>query len=791
MSRRLAGAVRRRARKETPMKLRRLLSCILALLLASSLPLTAFAAEYDLAQGSVTVNATETGQTVTHGTNDAVPDSAPVITQSNNETATTNTVTITATENATANVTIQDVNIVISDPAGSTQNHSGDAAVTIDVANGAEANVTLSGVNIDTRNTGSVSQNQYGDPVYNSGEAAVQITGNGDVTLELDGENTVQSGYMRSGVEKNTIAPTYNDPGSGNGNLTITDEYGTNSSLNATGGNYGSGIGGGSGGSGSNITISGGTVEATGGGSGAGIGGGSGGSGSNITISGGTVEATGGDNGSGIGGGNGGSGSDITISGGTVEATGGGRGAGIGGSWNGSGSNITISGGTVKAIGGNGGAGIGGGGESGSGSNIIITGSGEVTAKGGPSGSGIGGGESGIGSDITVSGDAQVKAQGGNSNATYGTGAAIGGGGNYDSINGQEADVNTNALNEGWIAKYAPGTNNMDTAIPNSLTYKGASNVTGAQPIVKLEPTCTEAGHKAGFMIGNTQVGGETLPATGHSFTNYIPDSEATCTADATKTARCDHDGCDITDTISVPGTKKPHSMGEYRTILEPTCQREGVERRACADCDYYETSTLDKLEHSFTNYISDGKATCTQDGSKTAQCDHGCGLTDTKPDVGSALGHSFTNYISDGNATYEQDGTKTAQCDRCDATHTILDPGSRLLWPEEAPRLDSLYQVLGQDGKILACQTAWKDGVLTITVDADFATLTGSFSGMKTLQEQGIDTIVFETNSASSTFALSDLLAQGSTGDTYQLTHDGETVTFTLGSGTDISKIL
>ena len=165
--------------------------------------------------------------------------------------------------------------------------------------------------------------------------------------------------------------------------------------------------------------------------------------------------------------------------------------------------------------------------------------------------------------------------------------------------------------------------------------------------------------------------------------------------------------------------------------------------------------------------------------------------MTDTKPDVGSALGHSFTNYISDGNATYEQDGTKTAKCDRCDATDTIPDPGSRLLWPEEAPRLDSLYQVLGQDGKILACQTAWKDGVLTITVDADFATLTGSFSGMKTLQEQGIDTIVFETNGASSTFALSDLLAQGSTGDTYQLTHDGETVTFTLGSGTDLSKLL
>ena len=622
------------------MKLRRFFACMMALLLVTGMPLTALAEEYDLSVGSVTVNATDSGQTVTHGSNAAVEDSAPVITQSTE--TTTNTVTINAAENATANVTIQDVNIVISDPAGSPQDHSGEAAVTINVAENAEANVTLDGVNINTKNTGGVSFNpETGDLGEFDGEAAVQITGNGDVTLELDGDNTLWSGNNRAGVEKNTT------DSSGKGNLTITDENGEDGSLKATGGGSGSGIGGG----------------------------------------------------------NSGSGSDITISGGKVEATGGKIGSGIGGGFSGSGSNITISGGTVKAIGGNYGSGIGGG-YSGSGSNIIITGSGEVTAKGGPSGSGIGGGKSGTGSGITVSGDAQVKAQGGNSSASYGTGtgAAIGNGGKENDVGGDEVTPNTNDLNEGWIATYAPGTD-MNTATPNSLTYKGASNVTGAQPIVKLEPTCTEDGHQDGFSVDGALVA-VTIPKTGHSFTNYVPD----------------------------------------------------------------------------------GKAACTTDGTKTAKCEH-CTATNTIPDP--AKGHSFTNYISDGNATYEQDGTKTAQCDRCDATHTIPDPGSRLLWPEEAPRLDSLYQVLGQDGKALACQTAWKDGVLTITVDADFATLTGSFSGMKTLQEQGIDTIVFETNGASSTFALSDLLAQGSTGDTYQLTHDGETVTFTLGSGTDISNIL
>ena len=79
------------------MKIKHFISAALALLLACSLPVTALAAEYDLAEGSVTVIATESGQTVTHGSNAAVPDDAPVIIQSNSsEPPTANTVTIKA-----------------------------------------------------------------------------------------------------------------------------------------------------------------------------------------------------------------------------------------------------------------------------------------------------------------------------------------------------------------------------------------------------------------------------------------------------------------------------------------------------------------------------------------------------------------------------------------------------------------------------------------------------------------------------------------------------------------------
>ena len=99
------------------------------------------------------------------------------------------------------------------------------------------------------------------------------------------------------------------------------------------------------------------------------------------------------------------------------------------------------------------------------------------------------------------------------------------------------------------------------------------------------------------------------------------------------------------------------------------------------------------------------------------------------------------------------------------------------------------LYRVIDQDGEDIPYKAEQSSGVLTITVDADIASLTGKLGGIQTLKARGIDTIVFVTNGATSTFALSDLLAQ--TGDTYTLTHDGSTVTFTLNNGSDVSAIL
>ena len=112
---------------------------------------------------------------------------------------------------------------------------------------------------------------------------------------------------------------------------------------------------------------------------------------------------------------------------------------------------------------------------------------------------------------------------------------------------------------------------------------------------------------------------------------------------------------------------------------------------------------------------------------------------------------------------------------------------------PEAERGMDApLYRVTDKDGRDIVYTAERKDGVLTVNVDEDFAILTGRLSGIRTLKVQGVEKIIFVTKGAASVFLLSDLLEKGESGDTYKLTHDGKSVTFTLGKKmTDVSAIL
>ena len=239
--------------------------------------------------------------------------------------------------------------------------------------------------------------------------------------------------------------------------------------------------------------------------------------------------------------------------------------------------------------------------------------------------------------------------------------------------------------------------------------------------IPEIPATCTEDGYTEGVYCNgcNAYISGHQIIAMhGHAFTNYSSNKDATCTVDGTKSAFCDY-GCGEINTVTDEGSATGHTESSWTVTREPTCTETGSRQKTCTVCStVLEKEKIDAHGHSYTNYKSNGDATCELDGTKTALCDYGCGRSDTVSDVGSAkghvssdwiiisnatctddgarkrvctvcdallveqtlysYGHSYTTYTSNGDATCTEDGTKTAICDNgCGKTHTVTDFGS------------------------------------------------------------------------------------------------------------------
>ena len=379
------------------------LTVVAALMAGLSVP--AFAATYNIGDGSITIEANGDG-------------------------------TAKVTQNETVNE--KDDDVIVKGSGETTSN-------VIEVINNTEDDLKITLSDVDIADT--------------KGKAPLSVSGTGDTTIELDGNNSLTGSGWSAGLERNEEKDAAGNVVSGK--LTIQDEN-KNGSLEATGNYGGAGIGGGNLKNSGEIEITGGTITATGALDGAGIGGGGSGGDGTVTISGGNITARGGssDNpnaicGAGIGGGGGFGNATVTITGDAVieEATGGGACAGIGSGYYNSKTDITISGNAVvkNAQGGAQGAGIGGGGFGGTGTVTItdnakvdnatggegaagigsgvlgdvtvnISGNATVNAEGGANGAGIGGGYASAG-DVTIEGGTTVKAEGG-----VGGGAGIGGG---------------------------------------------------------------------------------------------------------------------------------------------------------------------------------------------------------------------------------------------------------------------------------------------------------------------------------------------------------------------------
>ena len=644
--------------------------------------------------------------------------------------------------------------------------------------------------------------------IESDSKAAMKISGEGDVNIELNHSNVLTSGNAHAGLEKS-------DEDS-KGRLTIRDDLkndGTEKtneekkaeedavaaqktgdavkdvgSLTATGGSDdsygGAGIGGGCEfyGSGdtstSSIVINGGKITATGGKKAAGIGGSAGGHGGRvnrkdpddrsqtITINGGNIEATGIGAGQAIYGGSG----AVTITGGHIKSEAQ-YGAGIGGGWGniyGGRGDVLITGGVIEAKG-LGGAGIGGGGSESYGSvnesfeggdaKVEIRGKNTIITKAeGKLGAGIGGGSpynpvdpvlyKGGSAEIEITDGATVKeAVGGNGAAGIGSGAGDG----YHS--------------------YAPDKTYAHVTIKNATVESAKS---GSPSKYKTYGAGIGGGGTRGddwngenvIRIINSVIGRFQLDQNGNRKKdengNYLLEdgTGALGTHGSEGIGRGSNEyekpsderygkNDVIIDNSWVPNgdTMKQefnHHWSDTETL--PTCTEAGEKGRECSRCGMKETEKIPALGHDWGAWTVTTPATCTKEGVETRICNRDPSHVETRTIP--TTGH---NWVDNGNGTHT--------CTNCGATEAF---GALELRVVDAEGMNKSFTV-SQNGTLR-----------TYTGAYDTATLTGDLNTLRYLQDHGAQTIQFVTNGQTSSFDINDLLAQGSGSEVFYLTHRG-----------------
>lgn len=649
--------------------------------------------------------------------------------------------------------------------------------------------------------------------IKSDSDAAMKISGEGDVNIELNHSNVLTSGKAHAGLEKN-------DDDS-KGRLTIRDDLkndGTEKtgeekkaeedavaaeksgdavkdvgSLTATGGYSVSGYGGAGIGGGNKVYYSGGSTST-----------------SSIVIDGGKITATGGKGAAGIGGSARGYGGrvnrkdpddrsqTITINGGNIKAT------GIGGSslYNGGGDGaVTITGGHIQSKA-EYGAGIGGGwGDDNYGGkgDVLITG-GVIEAEG-LRGAGIGGGgannDDPTDYDGCLGGDAKVEIRGKNTiikKAVGHLGAGIGGGSAFAaapgclSYDGGSAEIE---ITDGATVQEAVG-GEGGAGIGSGAGRGYQSDKRYAHVTIK---NATVESAKSGLPSKGSSygagIGGGGTKGTywnGENVIRIINSVIGRFKLDQNGNRQKDENGNYLLDTgAGALGTHGSEGIGRgSNEHEEPSDERHGKNDVIIDNSWVSEGNTMkQEFNHDWSDWSDKTLPTCTEAGEKGRECSR-CGMKETEKIP--ALGHDWGDWTVTTPATCTNEGVETRICNR-DPSHveTRTIPTTGHNWVDNGNGTHTCtncgateafgaleLRVVDAEGMNKSFTVSQNGTLRTYTGAYDTATLTGDLNTLRYLQDHGAQTIQFVTNGQTSSFDINDLLAQGSGSEVFYLTHRG-----------------
>ena len=277
-----------------------------------------------------------------------------------------------------------------------------------------------------------------------------------------------------------------------------------------------------------------------------------------------------------------------------------------------------------------------------------------------------------------------------------------------------------------------------------------------------------------------------------------IDRKEATCTEEGWVKYECNYEeqnhatgnSCHRTWTVTIP--KKDHDWGDW-TITPATCTTAGEKKHTCTVCGHEEKQEIPALKHDWGDWQVTTHATCTEKGVETRQCRNDPSHVETQEIP--ATGHQKTHIEGKKEPTCTEPGyTGDEVCDACgtvvkkgkeipatghhwkdngDGTHTCTKCGATEGQPVNTNSALEL-RVVDAEGMDQPFTVSQNGTLRTYTGAYDTATLTGDLDTLRYLQDHGAQTIQFVTNGQTSSFAINDLLAQGSGSEVFYLTHRG-----------------
>ena len=215
-----------------------------------------------------------------------------------------------------------------------------------------------------------------------------------------------------------------------------------------------------------------------------------------------------------------------------------------------------------------------------------------------------------------------------------------------------------------------PDASTTEAALPSSSAQSTQPGHVHQYVAQRVDPTCTAEGYLLHLCDCGHSFMDEIVPQLGHGWSAWQTVQQATAEKTGLQQRSCSR--CGERESQILEKLEPGHIHSYREEVIAPGCTENGYHYYICSCGDGYSDQVSPPLGHTFADYISNGDATCTENGTMYALCTI-CGVSDTIEEEGSALGHIWTDWVLEKEPTVTDEGLKTRQCDRCGATDSLV----------------------------------------------------------------------------------------------------------------------